>query len=125
MIGQLLLEDAARKEMRIRAIGVLIYDIELNVLEARQVEKDFLISGKLESIEQHKTNMNLVNNDLKELESVFSEKKQLESHKELKQSLISYNQNFELVVEQKILIGFDDSSGLLQKIKKSVKKSKG
>ncbi len=53
--GQSLLNGSEIENQRIRSIGVQLQDVELNGLEARKVEKDFLMNGDSEVVEYHKS----------------------------------------------------------------------
>jgi len=120
--GQSLLDDATKKAQQIRAIGERLQHIELNVLEARKAEKEFLMKGDPESVKSHESIMTLTNSHIKELETAFTEQEELASLSKLKESLEIYNHNFDLVVQQTNEVGFDETSGLLAKMKRTVKK---
>jgi len=120
--GQAVLDAAAAEELRIRSIGDQLQVIESVGLDSRKVEKEFLMDANLQAVDQHKKNMNQMRVVVSKLSAAFVQEKERKLLDRLKLSLAEYESNFNAVVDFRIEIGLDESSGLLAKLKRAVKK---
>jgi methyl-accepting chemotaxis protein len=119
--GQSLLDEADEKDRNVRQLGSLINKVELDILEARKVEKDFLLYNDKKYVDSHKAITDGVAAGIETLSAELEKSGQQELGKNLTSSFAAYRDNFNQVVELKVQFGLDDEKGLRAKLARNAK----
>lgn len=100
--------QSIQQSEQVNALGALIDKIEISMLNARALQKDFQLSNQLEYLEKFDTTLTVAQDDVVKLGTYLEEKALLE---QLKTLLESYQADFYTLAEVAVELGLNGSSG--------------
>ncbi len=113
------MEKLYQENERINLIGHLIHRTGSDITASRLPEKDFLLLGNMESVQEHERLMRSAYENLDQLEPMLMQK-QKELIRSMRGTLDGYIRDFSVLVALKIRLGTSNSKGLYGKLRKAV-----
>lgn len=102
---------AAQKSQSVNTLGGLIDKIEISMLNARGMEKDFQLSNQLEYLEKFDTTLTTALEDAGQLDDFLYSAEEQTLLNQLKSILESYQVGFYGLAENTVALGLNESSG--------------
>ncbi len=106
-------KNATDSTARLASFGTHVERVEIDLLEARRIEKDFAISKRLELVDQFELKMTDARQNLATLTDLAPENMEQTSLVNVQDLFRRYHSGFYGFAESQMAIGLDDSMGLL------------
>ncbi len=111
-------EDKARlSEQETYQANILLYQIDVEVLQARRHEKDFLLRGKDDYLKEHRQTMTKIEADLNRLKMTIKSDDQRQLVEKIYAGVLAYEQHFAEMTKEMIALGLDADKGLLGELR--------
>ena len=111
-------ENKARmSEQETYQASILLYQIEVEVLQARRHEKDFLLRGQDDYLEKHRQTMTKIKSDLNRLKMMVKNDEQRQLVEKIYAGMLVYEQRFAEMIKEMIALGLDADRGLLGELR--------
>ena len=98
-------------EQQANQINTLLYQIQIDVLQARHHEKDFLLRRQNQSLDEHRRTIAALQANLQRLRSLSENDAQRGPVLRLQAAMGTYEKRFEKMVETMVALGLDENSG--------------
>lgn len=106
------IETRARNlEQQANQINTLLYQIQIDVLQARHHEEDFLLRRQNQSLDEHRRTIAALQANLQRLRSLSENDAQRGPVLRLQADMGTYEKRFEKMVETMVALGLDENSG--------------
>jgi len=92
--------------------GTHVDKVHIDLLEARRIEKDFIIQNELSLIDQFENKMTDARENLAKLDSLAPASMGLASLENIQELFRRYHSDFYGIAEAQVMLGFDETKGL-------------
>jgi methyl-accepting chemotaxis protein len=105
--------EMQRLEQQADQTNTLLYQIQVEVLQARHHEKDFLLRGQDNSLDQHRQTLAAFQTDIQRLQALTESDEQRRLVEQVEAHMRTYEERFRSLVEAMVALGLSENSGQL------------